>query len=145
MGGNKEDDEEPLGDGLDGEAPNALEAEGDPVRKIIDEGELVFSYEWDSGGPGAGACTDEIYELNNQYAISSWDPGDAGPFATLDEALQEYDLLLVTSATISIDCPVMSDEDLARILVCDEDELKVQINGENWEYYARIREFKHRQ
>jgi hypothetical protein len=119
------------------------ELEGDDIADyIISEGELVFSHEWDSGGPGAGAGVEQVYHWNGQFAIFSADLGNSGPFATLDEALADQDLLMVTSATTRIDCSLLTAKELARRLQCDEDGYQVVLNGERYAYREEAGEFQ---
>src|SRR5262245_12894913 len=112
------------------------------IEQIIAEGKVVFSHNWDSGGPGAGAGCERVYHRKGKFVICSLDFGTAGPFASLDEALQEQNLLTVTGATTSIDCLMVASTELATRLECEEDGYQIEINGELWVYRARKREFQ---
>lgn len=116
--------------------------DGELTDRIIDEGKVVFSHDWDSGGPGAGAGSEQVYLWERRFAICSLDTGNAGPFGSLDEALQEQDLLTVTGATTSIHCSMLSSKELVKRLECDEDGYEIEINGESWIYHAGAGEFK---
>jgi hypothetical protein len=114
---------------------NELE-DDDLFDQIIDQGEVVFSHDWDSGAPGVGAGSEQVYLWKGRFFIYSLDCGKFGPFASLDEALQEQDLLMVTSATTSIQCTLLEANELAKRLECDEDGYEIEINGESWVYRA---------
>jgi uncharacterized protein (TIGR02996 family) len=110
---------------------------------IIEEGEMVYELEWDSGGPGAGAGVNSVHHWKGKY-VSSSDNGHEGPFNSLDEALEEDDgLLCVNSATGCINSSVMSAKEIAKRLVCyEKDGFEVQINGQYWVYRAATNDFK---
>jgi hypothetical protein len=132
-----EDDDEDLKDD---------ELEGDDlVDRIIDKGEEVFSLNWDSGGPGSGGGCESVYHWKGKFAFFSLDFDNSGPYASLDEALQEHEqLLMVTSATESIDCTLLTTEELAKRLSCEGDVHEIELNGEPWVYRAKAGEFKRR-
>ena len=67
---------------------------------VIYEGEELLSHHWDSGGPGAGAGVDTLYEYKGKYYVSH----DAGidKFDDPMEAIFHHDLLGDTDATTSI-------------------------------------------
>lgn len=72
---------------------------------ILDEGKRVFSNDWDSGGPGAGADSELIYLWRDLY----WARDGTGcwhdPCETLDEFLGSGSgFTAVTSATESVFC-----------------------------------------
>ena len=102
------------------------------VEQIVEEGKVVFSHDWDSGDPGAGAGAEEVYRWKGKFAVCSLDFGNSGPFATLDEALREQSLLTVNSATTGIDCKLITAEELIKRLECEEDSCAIDINGEPW-------------
>lgn len=109
---------------------------------IIDEGEVVYSLEWDSGGPGAGAGENKVCHWKGKFASSS-DSGYEGPFDTLDEALESNSCLCVTTATYNIESSMLSAKEIAKRLECfANDGYVVQINGESWVYRAASKEFK---
>jgi hypothetical protein len=114
----------------------------DLIDRIIDAGKVVFSHDWDSGGPGAGAGSDQVYHWKGKFVSCSLDFGNAGPFTSLDEALQEQDLLTVTGATTGIQCSMLSASEIAKRLHGDEEGFEIEINGEAWVYRAEAGEFK---
>ena len=67
---------------------------------VSSEGEELLSHHWDSGGPGAGAGVDTLYEYKGKYYVSH----DAGidKFDDPMEAIFHHDLLGDTDATTSI-------------------------------------------
>ena len=88
-----------------------------------------------------GPC-DRDYHWEGKFAIASADTGWRGPFASLDEALDDQWLLTVTGATIRIDCSLLSTKVLAKRLQCDVDGFEIEINGQPWAYRAAAGEFK---
>ena len=102
--------------------------------QIIDAGECVFEHEWDSGGPGAGAGVERVYRWKGRFAFSSPDNGRAGPFNTLEDALQAQHLLRVTDASTSIYCSLLKGDELAGQMTCVEDGCLVTVNDELWRY-----------
>jgi hypothetical protein len=104
------------------------------LDQIVENGRVVFSHEWDSGGLGAG--TETIYCWKGQYAVDSLDTGSSGPYDALEDALDENDLLVVTSATTEISCPALSATRLAEMLSGEEDGHVIEINGQPWVYHA---------
>jgi hypothetical protein len=80
---------------------------------LTEEGEVVFSHEWDSGGPGAGAGIECVYELAGRFYYPCCDcPELFGSYDTVDEAV-EGDLLMVNSATYNVESSYHGDEELA--------------------------------
>ena len=69
------------GEKLDDDWMEAIE------ETITDEGEIVASHSWDSGGPGAGAGVDLVYRFRGIF-IGSSDLGLDGPFGSLGEAVE---------------------------------------------------------
>jgi hypothetical protein len=106
----------------------------DLVDRILDEGEVVFSHHWDSGGPG-GSGAEEVYHWNGKFLYSSLDLDPEGPFDNLGEALGAADLLTVTEATTRINCSALSAVELVGRLECDE-EVEIRINGQPWTHRA---------
>ena len=68
---------------------------------IRSEGRLVGRQEWDSGGPGAGAGTDNVY-LFRGFFISTDDVGIYGPYTTFAKAAEAVGLFITTDATTRI-------------------------------------------
>lgn len=75
-----------------------------------------------------------VYEWQGQYAVSSADYGPAGPFASLDEALEARDLLHVNDATVRIDCSKLTAQELADRLTCGGEGWPVRVNAEWYGY-----------
>jgi hypothetical protein len=100
---------------------------------IHEQGDVVFSLAWDSGGPGAGAGVDCIYKYRDYF----WrldDFGLAGPFSDFEDALWgEY--IAVSSATESIECSEWSTEELIQKIkpIGLDDNVNITINGEGWQ------------
>ena len=101
------------------------------IELIQEQGEIVYSHFWESGAPGAGADCETVYRFYGCYFARDSNAGFSGPFATLDEALQEGGLVQVTSATVSIACDELSTTALiARLTILDaEVGQMVTING----------------
>ena len=68
---------------------------------IMEEGEIVASHSWNSGGPGAGAGVDVIYQFRGVFLASS-DFGLDGPFESFQEAARAMDLLSINETTENI-------------------------------------------
>jgi hypothetical protein len=68
---------------------------------ISDEGCLVGRQEWDSGGPGAGAGTVDVYKFRGLF-FSYNDVARYGPCETFAEAAEAVGLLSKTDATTRI-------------------------------------------
>jgi len=97
------------------------EIEGDegqddePWQAIRERGRLVGRQEWDSGGPGAGAGTVDVYLYRGAFYAD--DDVDAhGPFETFPEAANAVSLFHINAATTSIWVdPEFSDRDVAAL------------------------------
>lgn len=99
---------------------------------IYSEGQQVYSMEWDSGGPGAGAGRESVYAWQERYWISSSTFGiSGGPFDTLEEALQG-DLVAVTDATVSIECPLPDEDLIVRLHILAPQGHTVEINNSTY-------------
>jgi hypothetical protein len=101
------------------------------VDLLQEQGEIVYSHYWESGAPWAGAECETVYRWHECYFARDSHEGFSGPFATLDEALQEGGLVQITSATVSIACDELSTTALiARLTILDaEVGQMVTING----------------
>ena len=110
--------------------------------QIIDAGECVFEHEWGSAGPGAGAGVERVYRWKGRFAFSSLDNGRAGPFNTLEDALQAQDLLHVTAASTSVYCSLLKAQELAGQMTCEEDGCLVTVNGDLWRYDQQAGRFE---
>jgi hypothetical protein len=75
-----------------------IENVGDLIRS---EGRLVGCQEWDSGGPGAGGGTLNVY-LFRGFFISDNDVGVYGPYTTFAKAAEAVGLFITTDATTKI-------------------------------------------
>jgi hypothetical protein len=100
--------EEPTDDFFD-------EDEGDLWEAIREDGRLVGRQEWDSGGPGAGAGTVDVYFYRGAF-YSDDDAGACGPFETFLEAANPIGLFRVNPATTRIWVDAgFSDRDVAAL------------------------------
>jgi hypothetical protein len=74
----------------------------DDVGEIIrSEGQLVGRQEWDSGAPGGGAGTVDVYQFRGLF-ISEDDAGSCGPYDSFTEAAAAAGLFTETDATTQI-------------------------------------------
>jgi hypothetical protein len=64
-------------------------------RRVRSKGRRAWVVEWDSGGPGAGAGCEAIYELDGLYWYPCEWAGLMGPYKTLAEPVAETDINLV--------------------------------------------------
>jgi hypothetical protein len=67
---------------------------------IREEGVLVGRQEWDSGGPGAGAGTVDVYEFRGVFV--SYDDVDRYVYETFADAAEAVGLFMETEATTHI-------------------------------------------
>lgn len=107
--------------------------DGDPV---LEEGELVYSLYWDSGGPGAGAEYESVYLWEGQYfAVLSYEEEMQGPFATLREAIEACELTYVNEAVEAIDSTELRAAEIAALLRTDAETSlqRLTINNEEWQ------------
>lgn len=112
---------------------SGLEYDVSCMDELLDQvhatGRLVFSLYWDSGGPGAGAGYENVYELAGKYLYSSDSFGWTGPFDSLDDA---YGSIFVSAATREISSTVWDEEEIiARIDLHGEPD-GLRINGTVW-------------
>jgi hypothetical protein len=100
---------------------------------IIEEGEIVYGLQWDSGGPAAGTGYEAVYKFRGYYWTHSDYEGLCGPYSCLDEALSST-FTTVTSATQSIRCNELSSNEIAERLEPYDLEYtkRIVINGEDW-------------
>lgn len=105
-----------------------LEMLGEVAMQI---GESVFSLEWDSGGPGAGAGTETVYSLAGKYLYLSASFGWQGPYHTLDDA---YGSVFVSAATQSIWCSEWTEEELISRMSFHDAPSVLYINGVAWPF-----------
>jgi hypothetical protein len=68
---------------------------------VREEGRLVAQHHWDSGGPGAGADTVDIYLFRGLF-IGDDDTGCFGPFESFADAAKAMGLFVKTKATTRI-------------------------------------------
>lgn len=120
-------------DPADGE-PDALDLQfelemlGEAALRL---GTEVFSLDWDSGGPGAGAGSETVYRVGPAYLYLSSTFGWQGPYESLDDA---YGCIAVTGATQSIWCSEWDeDEIVARIELYGEPSV-IHVNGNPWPF-----------
>ena len=100
---------------------------------IIEEGEIVYALQWDSGGPGAGAGYEVVYKFRDYYWTHSDYEGLSGPYDSLAEALSDA-FTTMTSATERIRCSELSSEEIVERLEPYDLECtkRIVINGEDW-------------
>jgi HEAT repeat protein len=112
------------------------------LDRIVDEGECVFEHDWDSGGPGAGGGSGCVYLWQGKYAVVA-DSYDGPPFfASLDEALDYWDLLKVTDASTGIRSSQLGSRDIASRLCVPVGANEIAINGELWEFDSGVSSWK---
>jgi N-formylglutamate amidohydrolase len=88
--------------GMIGEFLDTLvHASDDLWERIREDGKLVAHRDWDSGGPGAGAGRDDVYEYLGEYYVFH-DAGCAGPYADKNQAYEENGITWNNSATREI-------------------------------------------
>jgi hypothetical protein len=107
------------------------EDDGENLWELIREhGRVVGTQEWDSGGPGAGAGTVEVYSYRGAF-YSDNDVGGYGPFDTFEEAALAVSLFYVNAATtrIWVD-PEFSTRDVPRLN--DEAAELRRLHAEKW-------------
>ena len=122
-------------EGIEDGEPDAIDLQfeldmlGEVAMKV---GDSVFSLEWDSGGPGAGAGTETVYRLAGKYLYLSASFGWQGPYETLDDA---YGTVVVNAATRSVWCSEWSEEEIiSRIDFYDAAPPVLYINGVAWPF-----------
>ncbi len=111
------------------DSPITIDLESDDPQS-----ELVWCIAWETDSPGAGADAERIYKLDGNYYYCSSSGEDFGPFDSLQKTLLENDLLKVFPATVSVDCPELSGEQIAKMLVPYEVDYghELSINDEVW-------------
>jgi hypothetical protein len=100
---------------------------------VIEEGEIVYGLEWDSGSPAIGGGYEVVYKFREYYWAYSDYEGLIGPYASLDKALSS-NFTTVTEATQSIRCSELSSNEIAERLEPYDLEYtkRIVINGEDW-------------
>ncbi len=73
----------------------------DIVELIRTEGDLVGRQEWDSGNPGAGAGSVDVYLFRGVFVAFN-DAEEYGPYKTFLGAARAVGLLRRNSATVSV-------------------------------------------
>lgn len=103
----------------------------DTITELLSRlGLEVFRLEWDSGGPGAGAGTELVYEFQGKYFTASADFGWNGPYETLDEALAGK--IFVSAATREVWCSEWSEEEIIARMELYDPLPRITINGSEW-------------
>lgn len=103
------------------------------AKLIVENGDVVYTYMWDSGGPGIGGGVDEVFCWKDKYAVrSSESYHPYGPYDSLEEAISAHNLTDVYSAMTEIDCSGMDPRELAEQILFQDDLTEVYINGERW-------------
>ena len=100
-------------------------------RKVVDDGDLVFTKDWGSNGPGAGNGTESVSRWRDKFYAWSADIGFNGPYETLNAGLKDHDMLLVTSATTGFWSSIMSTDELLKVIeTCDDwPPEELEVNG----------------
>ena len=111
------------------------------AAKIIKRGEVVLSYYWDSGGPGAGAGVEQIFCFEGCYAVASEYEGLLGPFDSLIQAIEETKILSIGDSGERIECASLSVAQIIDLLhmYCSGNEPILLINGQTCEFDPDIR------
>jgi len=98
--------------------------------------QCVWSVFWDSGGSGAGAGTEEAYQIGERYYYTDSSSGyRSGPHDSLQTLLKETGLHWITEATVSIWCPLHSAEEILGMSEVSESMKEgygLTINDEIW-------------
>jgi hypothetical protein len=100
---------------------------------ILEEGQIVYSLQWDSGGPAAGGGYEVVYKFRGYYWTHSDYEGLQGPYPCLNESLSAA-FTTVTDVTESIRCSELSSEEIVERLEPHDLEYtkRIVINGEDW-------------
>lgn len=108
--------------------------------KITRQGEVVLSYYWDSGGPGAGAGVEQVFCLEGYYAVASEYEGLLGPFDSLIQAIEETKILSIGDSGERIECASLSVAQIIDLLqmYCSGKEPILHINGQTCEFDSDI-------
>ncbi len=106
------------------------------ASKIIKNGKVVLSYNWDTRGPGAGAGVEQIFCLKGKFAVASEYEGALGPFDSLINAIEQTQVLCITDAGESIECDSLSVSQIIDLLqlCCVGYEPVMDINGQTCEF-----------
>ncbi|CAN5658737.1 hypothetical protein BH23GEM5_BH23GEM5_14740 [soil metagenome] len=106
----------------------------DEYERLIEEEKPVYSVYWDSGAPGAGANSEQVYRWGDGYIVLYSDGENETVYPTLRAAIERTELYYVTEATQEISSSEMSSEEIATLLrTHDESRYRVLINGEAWQ------------
>ncbi len=105
------------------------------LEEVIAEGEVVFEKMWDSGGPGAGAGSEDLIYWRECYVYVS-DGVFHGPWARIEDALKGP-VAAITEATTGIeyDESHIDERTLRKALstsVLTDRPTRILINGEAW-------------
>jgi hypothetical protein len=107
----------------------------DLIERIEEDGRVAFSLSWDSDNPGMGADAEVVYEFEGRFYYLSNSVGSYGPYESLDAALDEHELIRISSATREIECDSMPAEQiLARSRIDDDVRAGsvVRVKGQDW-------------
>jgi hypothetical protein len=104
---------------------------------VYEQGRKILEHFWNSGGPGAGAGSEELYEFKRMYFASPSDSGLRGPYDTLEDALDSnWGMLVMTDATewLRSDPKVLPTPELVqRLEVSGRPRSgRITVNGEAW-------------
>ena len=102
------------------------------------DGEVVYSYSWDGGAPGASG-SHRVYEFEDHY-WSSQDGDLSGPFSSLEKAVGE--IPAITDGVTSLDFTGEETDEVVKKLEVDaKPGHEVQING-SWFRVTEARELE---
>jgi hypothetical protein len=101
----------------------------DQIEEMVENGKIVYSFYWDSGGPGAGADVEAIYKYDGKYCLRLSFEDEVIVYDGLEEALDAGELFLVNEATVSIESTEIPSEELIKKLTyLGEEDHKFLIN-----------------
>lgn len=96
------------------EAIDSGQPPGEEIRELFTS-RNVYSLSWDSGAPGPGAWCDGVSLIGGLYYVDL-EPEVYGPFYRFEDALQNTEILSVTTATTDVDCSMLSERQITQWL-----------------------------
>lgn len=103
------------------------------VHNIADHGKIVATYLWGWVNTLVGPDSDFVYKYRGRYFVVTFDREMLGPHRTLQDLLQQEELLRVTPDTLAITCTELTADQLLPYLHLDcDDEVLFTINCECW-------------
>ena len=106
------------------------------LETIVEQGEEALVHHWDSGGPGAGGGIECVYCYDGRFAVANSEFENEGPFGSLNEAIEQTDVLFITDASSRIECDTLSVTEILRLLKIDvgSGTPSLDINGTTCEF-----------